>query len=137
MRIVVVDGQGGKLGKQLTERILSALPQAELTAVGTNSTATATMHKGGAARAATGENALIVACRRADVIVGPVGIVIADALLGEITPAMAAAVGASDAVRILLPVNKCDTFIAGLRDATVNEMLDDVVAMLVRMAERA
>ncbi|MBQ6267448.1 MAG: DUF3842 family protein [Clostridia bacterium] len=135
MRIVVVDGQGGKLGKQLTERIRSALPQAELTAVGTNSTATATMHKGGATHAATGENALIVACRRADVIVGPVGIVIADALLGEITPAMAAAVGASEAARILLPVNKCDTFIAGLRDATINEMLDDVVEMLVRMSQ--
>lgn len=137
MKIVVVDGQGGKLGRQLTERILAAMPQAELTAIGTNSTATAAMHKGGAQRAATGENALIVACRRADVIIGPVGIVIADALLGEITPAMAAAVGASAAARILLPVNKCDTFIAGLRDATVNEMLDDVVEKLQHLAESA
>ena len=136
MRIVVVDGQGGKLGKQLVERILTVCPEAELTAVGANSAATAAMRKGGALRAATGENALIVACRRADVIIGPIGIVIADAMLGEITPAMAAAVGGSSALRILLPLNRCDTVIAGLGAATVSEMLDDAMEKLRLAAKK-
>ena len=83
MRILVIDGQGGRLGKQLIESIRKAFPAAEITAVGTNSTATATMLKAGADEGATGENPVIVACRRADVIVGPIGIVIADALRGS------------------------------------------------------
>ena len=93
MNILVIDGQGGNIGRQLVKMICEKLPQANLTAVGTNSIATANMLKGGAVNAATGENAVIVGCRHADIIVGPVGIVIADALLGEVTPAMAAAVG--------------------------------------------
>ena len=94
MKILVVDGQGGKLGRQLVERLIPACPEAEITAVGTNSLATSAMRKAGTVRAATGENAVVVNCRTADVIVGPIGIVIADALLGEITPAMAAGAGA-------------------------------------------
>ena len=112
MKITVVDGQGGKLGKQIVERLCRVFTEAEIVAIGTNSLATSTMLKGGANAAATGENALVVACRNSDVIVGPVGIVIADALMGEITPRMAAAVGASDAFRILLPVSKCNNYIA-------------------------
>ena len=102
MRVLVIDGQGGGLGRQLVAAISAACPDAELTAVGTNSLAASAMLKAGAARAATGENAVLVNARRADVIVGPLGIVIADALLGEITPAMAAAVGQADAKRILI-----------------------------------
>lgn len=127
MKIVVVDGQGGKLGKQLVER-LSVLPgKVEIFAIGTNSTASAAMLKGGAATAATGENALVVACRKADVIVGPIGIVIADALLGEISPKMANAVGSSNAARVLIPVNKCDNYVAGVGNMTVSEMIEDAV----------
>ena len=92
MDILIIDGQGGNLGKLLTKRLREALPQADITAVGTNSTATENMLKGGADRAATGENAVIVNARRARIIAGPLGIVIADALLGEVTPAMAMAV---------------------------------------------
>ena len=101
MEILVIDGQGGGLGRQLVAAVKKAVPQAVVTAIGTNSAATSAMMKAGADRAATGENAVVVGCRRADVILGPIGIVMADALLGEITPAMAQAVAQSDARRIL------------------------------------
>ena len=91
VRVLVIDGQGGGLGRQLTAALAAGCPDIELTAVGTNSIAASAMLKAGAHRAATGENAVVVNCRRADIIVGPIGIVIADSLLGEITPAMAAA----------------------------------------------
>ena len=130
MRIVIIDGQGGGLGRQLTELCLKRFPQAELTCVGTNSAATGAMRKAGAKRAATGENAVLVACRTADIILGPLGIVIADALLGEITPAMALAVGQSSAVRILLPVSHCSSEIAGTGQLTLSELLEDVAVRI-------
>ena len=105
MNITVIDGQGGQLGARLVKEILTQLPDAALTAVGTNAAATAAMLKAGAQNAATGENPVVVACRKADVIIGPVGIVIADSLLGEVTEKMALAVGRADAVRILIPMN--------------------------------
>lgn len=122
-RILVIDGQGGGLGRQLVAALAAACPEAELIAVGTNSLATSAMLKAGAARGATGENAVIVNSRRADVIVGPLGIVVADALLGEITPAMAAAVGQSSAQRVLLPVSQCDTYVAGVPDQPVSRLV--------------
>ncbi len=109
-----MDGQGGRLGQKLVESIKKAMPDIYLLAIGTNSTATEKMLKSGADAAATGENAAIVACRTADLIVGPLGIVMADALLGEITPRMAAAVASSAAARILIPMNLCDTYVAGV-----------------------
>lgn len=127
MKITVVDGQGGKLGRQIIEKLNAAFDDAEIIAIGTNSLATSTMLKGGASAAATGENALIVACRNSNVIVGPIGIVIADALMGEITPQMAAAVGSSNAFRVLLPVSKCNNYIACAGNATLNEMIEDAV----------
>lgn len=123
MRVLVIDGQGGGLGRQLVAAISAACPDAELIAVGTNSLAASAMLKAGAARAATGENAVLVNARRADVIVGPLGIVIADALLGEITPAMAAAVGQADARRILIPVNHCDNYVVGIADVPVGTLV--------------
>ena len=130
MTILVVDGQGGRLGRQLVREILERFPQHQLLAVGTNSMATESMLKAGATRAATGENAVVVACRKADVILGPLGIVIADALLGEVTPAMAKAVGQSDAVRILLPSDKCDTLIAGISNAGMSALTADAMDKL-------
>lgn len=135
MKIAVVDGQGGKLGRQLVEKISASVKNAEILAIGTNSAASAAMLKGGADAAATGENALIVACRKADVIVGPVGIAIADALMGEITPAMAAAVGSSNAARVLLPFNKCDTYIAGVGNVSLSEIINDAVAKIADLSE--
>ena len=123
MRVLVIDGQGGGLGRQLVAAISAACPDADLTAVGTNSLAASAMLKAGAARAATGENAVLVNARRADVIVGPLGIVIADALLGEITPSMAAAVGQADAKRILIPVNHCDNYVVGIADVPVGTLV--------------
>ena len=100
----------------------------DVTAVGTNATATAAMLKAGASRAATGENPVVVACRKADIIIGPIGIVIADAMFGEITPQMAIAVGQADATRILLPVNKCDNLVAGVNDVSMNTLIEDVIS---------
>lgn len=122
-RIIVIDGQGGRLGRQLCTEIRSALPDAVIHAVGTNSTATANMLRGGADSGATGENAVIVGCRNADVIVGPVGIVIADALYGEITAAMATAVGSSGASRVLIPMSKCGTAVVGVGEYGMAELI--------------
>ena len=119
MRVLVIDGQGGGLGRQLVTAITALCPEVELTAVGTNSMAASAMLKAGAARAATGENA----ARRADIIVGPIGIVIADALLGEITPAMAAAICQADAKRVLIPVNHCENFVVGVPEGPVSQLV--------------
>ena len=123
MHILVIDGQGGGIGKQLVEEIRKALPETFITAAGTNSIATSAMIKAGADNGATGENAVIVGCRNADIIAGPMGIVIADSLLGEITPAMAVAVGQSPALRILLPVNRCKNLIIGIADTDIATMI--------------
>lgn len=130
MNILVIDGQGGQLGGQIVKSILANYKDVTITAVGTNATATNTMLKAGAHQAATGENPVVVACKKADIIIGPIGIVIADAMLGEITPVMAAAVGQADAKRILLPVNKCDNLIAGVSDLNMSTLIADVVSKL-------
>ena len=127
MKILVVDGQGGGVGRQLVAQIKQAFPDMQLMAVGTNTLATAAMLKSGADNAATGENAVIVAARRADVIVGPLGIAVADSLGGEITPAMANAVAQADAKRILLPFKNCDNVIVGVSDFTLGTLIQQAV----------
>ena len=113
MKITVIDGQGGRIGKTVIEQIKAKHKDLELYAIGTNTAATAAMLKAGANFGATGENAALVNVTDADIVIGPVGIVFANALLGEITPAIATAVGASRAFKILIPVNRCNHFIAG------------------------
>ncbi len=130
MKVLVIDGQGGRIGRQLCEEICSRFPNVELYAVGTNSIATMAMNKGGAKNVATGENAVIVNARKADIIIGPVGIVIADSLMGEVSAKMAASVGSSDAVRILIPVAKCSTVIAGAQDMPLSELVADALEKL-------
>ena len=130
MNITIIDGQGGHLGAQLVKEIVFQFPQLELTAIGTNAIATAAMLKAGAHNGATGENPVVVACRRADVIIGPIGIVIADALLGEVTEKMALAVSRADAVRILIPVNKCDNLVAGVTNLNMGVLIADAVEKL-------
>ena len=127
MNVLVIDGQGGGLGRQLVAALSAQCPEARLTAVGTNSLAASAMLKAGAPRAATGENAVVVNCRKADIIVGPVGIVIADALLGEITPAMAAAVCQSNATRVLIPVNHCENYIVGVPEQPIGSLVQAAV----------
>ena len=129
-KILVIDGQGGKMGREIVSRILSAHPGTDLTAVGTNSLATDAMLRGGASKAATGENAVIVNAAKADIIIGPIGILCADALLGEITASMAAAVGRSEARKILVPVNNCNIRIASAADISFGALLDRVMALL-------
>jgi len=122
-KIVVIDGQGGKIGAQLIDAIRERCEDAEIVAVGTNSIATSNMLRSGPDAAATGENPVIVACRDADVIAGPIGIVIADALYGEVTPAMALAVGQSRAERVLIPVNKCGSMVVGVGDVPMAALI--------------
>jgi hypothetical protein len=130
MNIMVMDGQGGQLGAQLVKEIIAQFPGETLIAVGTNAVATAAMLKAGAKQAATGENPTVVACRRADIIIGPIGIVIADSLLGEITPTMAAAVGQAGAVRILIPLNKCENLVAGVTNPSTASLIADTMGKL-------
>lgn len=138
MRIVVIDGQSGRLGVQIIEGLRKAdLAQAHtLIALGTNSLATSAMLRAGADQGATGENPVLVQSRRADVIAGPMGIVLADALLGEITPQMAAAVGQSAAVRILVPVNQCGTLVMGAAQKTRQQLVDEAVATILQLCAK-
>lgn len=135
LHILVVDGQGGGIGRQLVEAILGAGIPCQITAVGANTAATAAMLKAGAHQGATGENAVVVGARWADAIAGPVGIAIADSLLGEITPRMAQAVGQSGAKKLLLPVNHCDNIIVGVGDLSLRTLTGEAVRLLTEMAE--
>lgn len=135
MNILVIDAQGGGVGRQLVAAIKKALPGDMVTAVGANSLATSAMLKAGADQAATGENAVVVNCARTDVIVAPIGVVIADAMLGEITPAMALAAGRSPAKRILLPIAHCDNAVVGVRDLGVNQLVQEAVERLKAVRE--
>ena len=134
-QILVIDAQGGGVGRQLIAAIRARMPETYLTAVGTNSAATMAMLKAGADAAATGENAVIVACRRADVIAGPIGIVIADSLWGEVTPAMALAVAQSRARRVLIPFNHCDNRIAGIADFSTGSLIQCAVEEIQKAIE--
>ncbi|MEH2929674.1 DUF3842 family protein [Clostridiaceae bacterium] len=126
-KITIIDGQGGKMGKAIVEQLKKQFPQQEILAVGTNSTATAAMLKAGADYGATGENPVIVAARDSDLIIGPIGIVIADSLHGEITPAMAMAVGQSHAKQLLMPVNRCNHHVIGTDQMSLNEIIALVI----------
>ena len=130
-KIVVIDGQGGKIGSLIVGRLKAEAGQCEIYAIGTNSIATSAMMKAGADFGATGENPVIVNCRKADIIVGAVGIVIANSFIGEITPAMATAIGQSGAHKILLPVNRCNNYIVGARDLPVPDLIDAAIAQIL------
>ena len=131
MKIVVIDGQGGRIGKALIEQLRSSGCTDEILAVGTNSIATSAMLKAGADAGATGENPVIVATRDADVVVGPIGIIAADSMLGEITPLMAQAVGSSRARKILVPVNRCFE-VAGVRQMGLSEYVQEAVDLVLK-----
>ena len=133
-KVLIIDGQGGRIGKMLAERLLT-LEDVEITAVGTNSIATSAMMKGGVTRGATGENPVVVLSQDADVIVGPVGIVMADSMLGEITEKMAAAVSRSRAEKVLIPVAKCQTHVAGAKEISLSALIDDAaekIALIIK-----
>lgn len=123
MKITVIDGQGGRIGRTVIEQLKEKHSDLELYAIGTNSIATSAMLKAGADYGATGENAAIVNAADSDIIIGPIGIVFANALLGEITPAIATAIGASKAYKILIPVNRCNHYVAGCTEAPMSEYI--------------
>ena len=136
INILVIDGQGGRLGRKLVESIRKTCPDAVITAVGTNSMATENMMNSNCAnRLATGENAVIVACRTAQIIVGPFGIATADAMMGEISPAMANAVASSAAYRVLIPVNLCNTYVAGVARGSA-AILEDAMNHIRELTEK-
>ena len=131
MNILVIDAQGGGMGRMLVEGLKRALPEQPVTAVGTNALATSAMLKAGADQAATGENAIRVCAARADIILAPIGMVLADAMLGEVTADMAVAIGRSPAHKILLPVSRCQTTVAGVGRMTMAEAVERAVAEAV------
>ena len=122
-KVVVIDGQGGRLGRLLIESILKDNLSCELYAIGTNSIATGSMLKAGAVHGATGENPVIVAARDADIIIGPIGIISADSLLGEITPKIAVAVGQSPAIKLLIPLGECNNQVIGVQDMSMSDLV--------------
>ena len=123
MKITIIDGQGGRIGKSIIEQIKKKHSNLELYAIGTNSIATSAMLKAGADNGATGENAVIVNAADSDIIVGPIGIVFVNALLGEITPSIATAVSSSKAYKILIPVNRCNHYVAGCEEAPMGDYI--------------
>ena len=133
MEILVIDGQGGGIGKSVIAALRKNIHSSRITAVGTNSMATSAMMKAGADRAATGENPVVVASRDADIIIGPLGIVVADAMLGEITSRMANAIAGSRALRLLIPVNQCNNIVVGLHGSSLTEMIDEIVEHVVSL----
>ena len=133
MKVVVIDGQSGRMGQLLIDRMRNARLPCEILAIGTNALATAAMLKAGADAGATGENPVLVACRTADIIAGPIGILSADSLLGEITPAMAVAIGQSAAKKVLLPVNQCSNIVVGTQSLSLSKLMDEAVDLLRSM----
>lgn len=130
VKVVVIDGQGGKMGCAVISEIKRVIPGQEVYGIGTNSIATAAMLKAGADYGATGENPVVVACRDADVIIGPLGIVIADSLFGEVTPTMANVIGSSRAYKLFIPVNRCNHWVAGIQNLSLGEYIRQVVEKL-------
>ncbi len=134
-QIVIIDGQGGGFGRALIEKLRQQEVRGTILAVGTNSMATSAMLRAGADAGATGENAAVVASRSADIIAGPMGIVMADAMLGECTAAIAAAVARSDAARVLVPVTRCRTYVAGAENKTLGQYVEDAACLIRGLLE--
>ena len=135
MTIIVIDGQGGGIGRALVEAIVPILPEwTELLCVGTNAMATAAMLKAGAHRGATGENAVRWAAAHADVLVAPIALVLRDSMMGEVTGDMAACVGASRAEKILVPTQRCRTQVAGVAEMSMQQLIADAARRAVSCA---
>ena len=133
--ILIIDGQGGRMGKMLVEQLVLRCPNEEIVAVGTNTVATGAMLKAGAAHGATGENPVVVLSKKAKLIIGPIGILIPDALYGEVTPKMAAAIGESGAEKILIPVNRCGISVVGVKNLPLGDAIAGAVELAVNALE--
>lgn len=129
MKLLVIDGQGGGVGRVLVQALKADMPQRQVMALGTNAAATAAMLKAGADLAATGENAIRYQCQSAEVILGAMGLLQAHAMLGEISPEIAAAISASPAQKILVPMERCGLHVAGLGKQTLENAIQGAVAI--------
>ncbi len=133
MRIAVIDGQGGGIGKSIVEKLRKELPEnTEIIALGTNSLATSFMLKAGANEGASGENAIVYNASRVDIIIGMIGILISNSMLGELTPAMAKAIAESPAKKVILPLNRCNIEIIGVDNQPIPHLID---AAIMRIRE--
>ena len=131
MKILIIDGQGGGVGRALVERLKTELPDIPLIALGTNVMATAAMLRAGADQGATGENAIVYSAQDADIILGPIGILAANSMLGELSPKMAEAIGGNRALKILVPVGKCRVQVAGSTAMQLSAAIDDVLRLTI------
>ncbi len=136
MRIVVIDGQGGGIGKSLVEQLKKKLPKEEILAIGVHSIATSNMLKAGADLGVTGENAIVYNCKNAKIITGPIGIIVANGLMGEITKEMAEAITSSEAEKILIPVARCSVKVAGVQEMSVGKYVEQAVEMIKQRLEQ-
>lgn len=135
MRVAVIDGQGGGIGKHITEKLRKHLSEdLEILALGTNALATSVMLKAGANDGASGESAVVYNVCRVDAIVGPVSIVMPNAMLGELTPRMAEAIVASPAPKILVPLVRGGIELVGVRAEPLPHLVDELVQKLKRLA---
>jgi NAD(P)-dependent dehydrogenase (short-subunit alcohol dehydrogenase family) len=133
MRIAVIDGQGGGIGRSIVEKLKASVPGAEVLALGTNATATDRMLKAGADEGATGENAIVHNVQNVEIITGVIAILNANALMGELSPRIAEAIGASRAAKVLLPINRCGIHVVSVRDAPLATHIDNAVAVIKGM----
>jgi len=137
MRIAVVDGQGGGIGKAIVEKARKELPDdVEIIALGTNALAAALMLKAGANEGASGENAIVFNAYRVDVIVGTIGIVVANSMMGELSPDMARAISESPARKVLIPLNRCNIDIAGVRSEPLPHHIDNAVDIIKDISKK-
>lgn len=127
MIAAVVDGQGGGIGKAIVEGLKAELPRLRILALGTNSAATGQMLRAGADDGATGENAIIHNMQHVDIVVGVIGILNANSMMGELSPAMAAAIGGSHTYKVLLPVNRCHIHVVSVEDVPLGKHIDNAV----------
>lgn len=132
-RILVIDGQGGGVGRQLVKLLKEKNLDATIVAIGINSIATSSMHKAGADIIATGENAILVNSKKADIIVGPIGIILTDALCGEVTNKISDAIATCGAKKVLIPFNNCDTIVSGLQNTSINFLIEDAINKIIEL----
>lgn len=136
MKVVIIDAQGGGVGRMLVEQLKKALPGQPLIALGTNALATSAMLRAGADQGATGENAIRVTVRDADLILSPIGMLLCDGILGEVTGVMAAAIGQARAHKILVPSARCGITVAGTAQLTMTEYISQAAKLAVQYIQQ-
>lgn len=136
MKIAVIDGMGGGIGSQAVERLKSLNNNdIEIIALGTNSQATANMLKSGAHEGATGENAIAWMCQKVDIIIGPLAIIAANSMMGEISPKISEAIASSPARKLLLPVSKCNIDVIGLESLQFKTIFNELTIKIKKILE--